>query len=526
MKRIHLGLLFVLVATGSACGTKPLDGTRFVCSKTEDCAEGFVCLNGECVRPGTQPGCAAKEICDNGADDDCDNLVDCADTDCGGQGCGLGRLCGADNVCACSPNAPTRPPGAEAVCGDRQDDDCDGQVDCADTDCLGQSCGSGTVCVGQGSCQCVVDGGTAEVREATCGDALDNDCDGQVDCADSDCATCGANGQVCQSGACVCSGNGGVAEPTGENTCGDGTDNDCNGQTDCSDTSCDQRPCSSSQGFACVLGACVCNGNGGAPQPNGETACSDTRDNDCDGLVDCADTNCAARTCGTNGRVCSGTTCACSGNGGTAQAAETTCNDNADNDCDGLVDCADPNCAQQACGSTTGFICTSTSATGCTCGGRGGAAQASELTCNDGFDNDCDGLVDCADTGCNTRTCAVNGRVCSAQTCVCSGNGGTAQGSETVCGDGFDNDCDGLVDCADSTCNARACGGNGLTCAGGTCACTGNGGVAQATETTCGDGIDNDCDGLVDCADPHCSRRTCSATPGFVCTSTSPTGCS
>jgi len=57
--------------------------------------------------------------------------------------------------------------------------------------------------------------------------------------------------------------------------------------------------------------------------------------------------------------------------------------------------------------------------------------------------------------------------------------------TETSCTDGVDNDDDGLVDCADPDC---ACDP----------AC------APPTETSCSDGVDNDCDGLVDCDDPDC----------------------
>jgi hypothetical protein len=56
-----------------------------------------------------------------------------------------------------------------------------------------------------------------------------------------------------------------------------------------------------------------------------------------------------------------------------------------------------------------------------------------------------------------------------------------------VCNDGLDNDCDGFVDCADSDCSANpACG-------------------PICVPEVCNDGVDNDCDGLSDCADPDCS---------------------
>jgi formate-dependent nitrite reductase cytochrome c552 subunit len=53
---------------------------------------------------------------------------------------------------------------------------------------------------------------------------------------------------------------------------------------------------------------------------------------------------------------------------------------------------------------------------------------------------------------------------------------------ESTCDDGIDNDCDGLTDGADSDC------GSGCT-------------VTEDPESTCDDGLDNDCDGLTDEAD-------------------------
>ncbi len=53
-----------------------------------------------------------------------------------------------------------------------------------------------------------------------------------------------------------------------------------------------------------------------------------------------------------------------------------------------------------------------------------------EVTCDDGKDNDCDGLIDAADPDC--------------QVCV------PDETPEQSCFDGNDNDCDELVDCADT----------------------------------------------------------------------------
>lgn len=63
---------------------------------------------------------------------------------------------------------------------------------------------------------------------------------------------------------------------------------------------------------------------------------------------------------------------------------------------------------------------------------------------------------------------------------------------ELACANGLDDDGDGLTDCADPDCVGLA-------------------GCALAeVKGMCTDGIDNDGDGLVDCADPGCARdRAC-----------------
>jgi hypothetical protein len=43
-----------------------------------------------------------------------------------------------------------------------------------------------------------------------------------------------------------------------------------------------------------------------------------------------------------------------------------------------------------------------------------------------------------------------------------------ASASESLCANGVDDDCDGYIDCLDSECDGQACG-DGLTCSGGAC---------------------------------------------------------
>ena len=69
----------------------------------------------------------------------------------------------------------------------------------------------------------------------------------------------------------------------------------------------------------------------------------------------------------------------------------------------------------------------------------GGCAPGQPEICNDGVDDNCNGLVDCADPGCfGNRACVTPG--------------------VEICNNGIDDDDDGLVDCADPDCmNSRAC---------------------------------------------------------------------
>jgi len=91
--------------------------------------------------------------------------------------------------------------GAELICNDSVDNDTDGDTDCADGDCDGRNgCDVGT--------------------ELTCDDAFDNDADGDTDCADADCD--GVSG--CEFGT--------------ELSCADAQDNDADGDTDCADADC------------------------------------------------------------------------------------------------------------------------------------------------------------------------------------------------------------------------------------------------------------------------------------------------
>lgn len=126
--------------------------------------------------------------------------------------------------------------------------------------------------------------------------------------------------------------------------------------------------------------------------------------------------------------------------------------------------------------------------------------------CNDGVDNDCNGRTDCLDNSCSSDsaclTCtdqdkdnyAIEGGDCGPRDCK-DDNLSVHPGAVELCGDGIDNDCDGLSDCQDADCNGDdACAGICIPES------------RQEKGKKCRDGIDNDCDGVTDTDDNDCVR--------------------
>lgn len=103
----------------------------------------------------------------------------------------------------------------------------------------------------------------------------------------------------------------------------------------------------------------------------------------------------------------------------------------------------------------------------------------------------------------------------TADQCVASND------SVEIC-DRKDNNCDGVVDEGTSTfCSLQqgVCQGASLECVGvPTLACSKDayGPDYELKETTCDDGLDNDCDGRSDCLDPDCEASRCAPSKSCV----------
>ncbi|MBU1535788.1 hypothetical protein KKF84_10740, partial [Myxococcota bacterium] len=96
--------------------------------------------------------------------------------------------------------------------------------------------------------------------------------------------------------------------------------------------------------------------------------------------------------------------------------------------------------------------------------------------CDNGIDDDFNGLVDCADVACDGL----------------QGPGGVmCESAETTCNDGFDNDGNGIFDCQEAACQGST-GPSGEEC-------------EPSGEVSCSDGYDNDGDGAVDMDDSDCN---------------------
>jgi Putative metal-binding motif len=348
-------------------------------------------------------------------DGDGDGFVDCT------GGCTPG---GSDSCGDCDDTHATVHPGAAEIC-DGLDNDCDGAVDTADSgfhdpdpvDNVDND-GDGSVDEGFGYCVFATSGPSDECKTG-----------GHLACV---WPPAGGPTTVDSRGTLTCLNNTNnvitwESESIGAGDCHDGIDNDCDGTTDVHDTACQSAEICDGvdndgddavdEGFAvgtlCSVGQGVCQRSGIVTcQLDGSSACGATAgvakkekasfglscddglDNDCDGLTDAADPDCAGF------------------------GAPELCGNGIDDNGNGTIDEGYPqvglpcSAGVGACTTIGSIVCTSDHL-GVECGATAGAApEAHEATCGDSIDNDCDGLTDGADPDC-ASTVADLGVTCS-----------------------------------------------------------------------------------------------------------------
>ncbi len=203
--------------------------------------------------------------------------------------------------------------------------------------------------------------------------------------------------------------------------------------------------------------------------------------------------------------------------------------DGLDNDCDGAID------EGEAAGSALVRACyagpAATRDVGLCRAGVETCADGSWGTCTDqvvpatescnGFDDDCDGEVDEGAPGAGLvcvsgleGECSLGVTACVDGTAICEP---TTTGRPEIC-DGVDNDCDGAVDQGDPGGGAAcatgllgACGTGRTSCVAGALQCAA---VTEPGDEVC-DGVDNDCNGVVDDGDPRDGEACDSGEPGI-----------
>jgi PKD repeat protein len=239
-------------------------------------------------------------------------------------------------------------------CGDSKDNDGDGKVDMFDPGCSSPA----------------DDNETDPSVAAQCADGIDNDGDGKVDMFDPGCSNLSDNDE---------------SDPAVLPQCSDGKDNDGDSLVDLNDPGC-VNSSDNDETNAVTL-----------PQ------CADSVDNDGDGKIDMSDPGCANS----------------ADNNETDPTVAPQCSDGIDNDGDGKVDMFDPGCSSVGDNDETDLIVQPQCNDGVDNDGDGkvdladaGCSSLSDNNesddpvvlpqCADSKDNDGDGKIDMSDPGCSS----------------------------------------------------------------------------------------------------------------------------
>jgi hypothetical protein len=579
--------------TFTVTDTEGYEGTAIVVTQVsdgsdiDDDGDGITEVGGDCddTNGSIYPG--ATEL-PNGADDDCDTIVDegtvLVDDDADGYCESQSIPCSdGSQLNDCNDSNFFVNPAAAEVCADGLDNNCNGQQDeigaqgCTTYYFDGDGDGAGdltnTVCAcGPTGAHTSLNANDCDDTRATVGpsapevpDGVDNDCDGDIDegtnlVDDDGDGFCEPQGVACSDGSIQgdCNDGDAAVNPDAIEVCADGIDNDCDnlqnesGAQGCrqffadvdndsfGDPNAGSCECAATSTYS-VTNSTDCNDNAFLTNPNANEI-ADGVDNDCDGTIDEG----TALFDDDGDGYCESPTGPCSDGSLIGDCDDSTsligpdaleiCGNGIDDDCDnqqnepGAQGCqtvytdddgdgfGDPDDSACLCSPSAPYIVLN----GNDCDDNDGSVGPGGVEVPDGDDNDCDGIVDEGtilfdDDG--DGFCESQGLACSdgaAQGDCDDGNLSVNPNAPEVCNNGIDDNCsgqqdepnavgctpvyadrdnDGFGDPNDSQC---ACGFRGVyTVANGDdCDDTTFGNNPNAGEAP--DGVDNNCNGLVD----------------------------